>query len=255
MAVKIEVENRSDLNTAVVESAIWQQPYFLKDFTPLLNLTAYRGGEITGRWIVPVHHDGNYYRAEREERFLPYAAPQLLDKHPYARRETFYALLQSLMNRVASIQLPMEPGFHDLGCLNELGGFAEARHTYFIDPLTFSVENCLRRARRAICHAGKQTEVKIHTKFELFHFEKAIIASADSVRKRTAFAKLCHQHGKVLIVDALIGGVSYGQLLLVDSGVSWMLMHSWCERNGVHGTANLLIAEACRYLAVSDSEM
>jgi len=254
MQIKVEINDFSRLNLNHPRSAIWHQHGYLSEVTSSFNLTAHRGSELTACWIVPLSHVNYHYKAEREHRFLPYSSPLLLEVHPYYRRETFYALLEFLVKRVDSIQLPMEPGFHDIGCINELGGFSETRHTHVIDTTTFSIDGCLRHARREIRKAARYCDVRIHTSVEKFHFDKAIMGSEESIKKRSYFAMLCQQKGKILIIDAIIEGQSHGQLLLLNSDISWIGMHSWCDKSSVHGIGNLLIAEACKYLNSSGSQ-
>lgn len=227
---------------------VWQQTRFLQSTTDCIPLVACRGDVPVGHWVVPTSTRTGTLHAIRSPRLLPYASPCIRAEAPHQRREIMRALFSTLTKCVSSVDLPMEPGFSDLGALNEMGGICEARHTHavrsvwadYVPTLSPKARNHYRRASRA-------SAVYCHADVSVFRFKDAIKDTAEVISLRREFASRLGAAGRVSVVESRIGDLVTGQLLLMRTGGWAIFMHSWFDRsNAARGTPTYLISKAMK---------
>lgn len=251
MGVSVEVFTPSSFEEAPRPPStvcpLWNHPAVLLPAEKCQLLVARRGRTITGWWLVPIVTENTRTVARRSCRFLPYAAPWLLEESPLSRRETITRLLETLLSGVDGLELPMEPGFVDLPVAISLGCFAEWRHTYVLSATDNPFGSFSPKVRNHI-RAAEQTVQVVYDSPNEFAFEKAIRGAGTAcfqLRKQFAL-ELLHQHRAVTFTAFSERGVVGGAFLTFDHDTVYLL-HLWSDRHAGRGISSLLIQESIRW--------
>jgi hypothetical protein len=134
----------------------------------------------------------------------------------------------------------------DYGAVCDVGGFLEARHTHWIDDLTWNRETALPSVRNHIRVAKRESDLRTAGHPMDFRFDKAIVGVSDShVAQRRRFAQSLAERGLVTVLEAVCGERVLGQILMIDSDRWRLVMHSWfCRDCGIRGVPSLLLLTA-----------
>jgi hypothetical protein len=222
---------------------LWLIPELTSCYKNKLMLSAYRGKELVGVWIVPLIKIGDQIMARREYRYFPYSSPFLLESDNIKRRGVSCKLFKYLTSIVDDVNLPFDPEFKELSTIQGQGAFVEWRHTHILSK-SIKYEEMRRDVRNHIKSAKQLVRTKIDSDYSKFNFTQAIKGSQGERMARRKSAVNLVKNGNAKIITAYMGSnVCGGILLAVDQATAYMI-HSWKSSDAPRGTVSLLISEA-----------
>lgn len=227
----------------------WQDPMFSEILGDAIWLEAIDDERLVGTWLLPTEIAKVGKVARRSVRIMPYVSPWLARGSLPRRRDVMVRLITALKDLVVGFELPLAPGFRELGAFTDVGALLETRHTHLVDLReslglveTSRTRNTLRAARRTVA-------LQIHSDATDFDFERAIVGSSAHAREvRRGASLLMESTGSLRVADASFKGNSVGQSLMWLGDGSAIIMHSWFDRDcGIRGIPTLLTEELVRH--------
>ena len=244
MALKVRATDPRDFHHPCPSLELWQDPALAPLLGPCLFWVARRGEAVVGTWLTPTRADGR--EASREHRVLPYAAPWLVPDSAPRRRRVWRALLEAVLAEARLVELPMEPGFVELGPLSAVGCLVETRHTHVLYLLDDPEASLSPTARAHTRRARRTVDVSPQPVPE-FDFKRAIHgSSAAALDRRRELAQHLSTRQQAWALVARCEGRPVGGTLGILSGDSLIAMHAWFDRVGPSGVPTLLVVELAR---------
>lgn len=227
---------------------LWNSGVAAQVYGHTLNVVCFsREGKAIGVWVCPLDGE-NGPSAQRAFRLLPYASPWVDPAlHPAVRHRVVASMTETVMSRVDSVELPMDPGFAEVSALLEAGADVLCRHTRMLDIGTDQAvpDGYLPTARNHIRAAGRSHTVE-EVPPEDFEFARAIVGqpeAAVAARRRSGLT-ISRQHRTLCLAAVDAEGVCRGQAFLLRSEHTAILMHLWFDRTGSRGVSSLLVDAA-----------
>lgn len=224
---------------------LWASDLARSAYPNTATLTARNGPALVGVWVLPLLFKGQSIHVEREARTLPYGSPYITEKHPQRRRDIMEEMLEEVLVRAASVNLPMAPRFYDVTMAGHAGLDVGWRHTHEI-ALTSDArwrQAYTAKLRNHIAFARRHVSMTTESHGGGFDFERGLVAqTTQQITIRRDFIRALPYHGgTVICCTALAKGKPVGQALAVcDLSVAY-LFHSWFDRTGPRGVPSLLI--------------
>ena len=102
------------------------QPLWVSDlarnaYPNTATVTARNGPVLVGVWVLPLLFEGQLIHVAREARTLPYSSPYITAQHPQRRRDIMEAMLDEVLARATTMDLPMAPRFYDVTMAGHVG--------------------------------------------------------------------------------------------------------------------------------------
>lgn len=227
---------------------LWNSSAALEVYGTAVPLVCFsRSGGPVAAWVVPLDSVDDR-AAKRTHRLLPYASPWIDGRvHATVRHRAASAMCFTLKGVADSIDIPMDPCFAEVAALLEQGIRLATRHTRVLGlhDLDDLQAGYIPGTRNHIRAAGRSHTV-VETPAEHFEFQHAIVnQSTDAIEARGRSGLALSQHCKALSLSAVdIDGICRGQVFVLHSGVTAILMHSWFDRTGGRGVPSLLVTTA-----------
>ncbi|MFD7668414.1 hypothetical protein [Streptomyces sp. NPDC059788] len=227
---------------------LWNSALAAKVYGRTLDVVCFRRGDTpVGVWVCPL--DGaDTPAARRPYRLLPYASPWVDPRlHPIDRHRVVASMTATLMAHAESVELPMDPRFGEVAALFEAGAVALCRHTRMLDlepghdfrsAYTSTVRNHVRAAEK------KHTVERV--KPEEFDFSRAIVGQDEAAvaARRASGIAVSRENATLCLAAVDEGEVCRGQVFVLGSAGTAILMHSWFDRSGTRGVPSLLVDRA-----------
>ncbi|WEH36590.1 hypothetical protein PZB75_26500 [Streptomyces sp. AM 4-1-1] len=228
---------------------VWNSPSAAEVYGRTLNIVCRtRRSSTAGVWVCPLDEDDGGPAARRAYRLLPYVSPWTDPAlHPVDRHRTVVSMAAAVMERVYSIDLPMDPRFSEVAALAELGAEVRCRHTRLLalDGAKEPRQSYVPTARNHIRAAARRHSVA-GVPPEDFDFSRAIVGQSDAAvaERRRAGLRLSRDHPCLCLAALDQGGVCRGQVFVLECDDAAVLMHSWFDREGARGVPSLLVDAA-----------
>jgi hypothetical protein len=206
-------------------------------------------GDVAGLWVCPA--DGGQ-AARRTYRLLPYASPWVDPRlHAAVRHRVAGEMLGCLLRLVLEVDLPMDPGFREAAAFLAYDVEMAFRHTRVLDvtPGMDWLQGYLSSTRNHVRAARARVTVT-RTEERSFMFDRAIKGQdSAAVRARIAAGLVLGASAwPTACFSAIDGdGTCRGQVFIVQSQHSAVLLHSWFDREGPRGVPSLLVDEAIQW--------
>ncbi|MGY5309155.1 hypothetical protein [Nocardia gipuzkoensis] len=233
---------------------LWNSAIAAQVYRHTLNVVCFsRQDRPIGVWVCPLDRQGGT-DVRRAFRLLPYASPWVDSAlHPTVRHKVVASMASTLMSRVDSIELPMDPNFGEVASLLETGIEALCRHTRVLDIRADRDirEGYLPTVRSTIRAAEKYCAAEDIAP-ETFAFARAIVGqpeAAIAARCRSALA-ISRRVPTLCLAAVDDQKVCRGQAFVVRSDNAAVLMHLWFERTGPRGVPSLLVDQVISRAAV-----
>lgn len=232
---------------------LWSSPMASRVYGRTLNVVCFdRQGRPTGVWVCPL--DGEAAPAVRRIfRLLPYASPWVDPAlHPVDRHRVVASMTSMVMSHVESVELPMDPRFDEVAALLEAGADVVCRHTRMLDiDVGEDVGVEYRPTTRNHIRAAEKRHTVEMMPPESFEFARAIVGqptAAMAARRRSGLV-ISRQNATLCLGAVDHDGVCRGQVFVLCSADTAILMHSWFDRTGTRGVPSLLVDAAIRRAA------
>lgn len=249
MSVQIQKLSQKEYETLLSNArniSLWLMPKLTTCYKDKMLLSAYRGNQLVGIWVIPLITKEGRKIARREYRYLPYSSPYLFEEDNLRRRDVTYELFKYLTNNCTDVNLPFDPRFKEFAPIQGLGAFVEWRHTHILgNPIEY--QQISSRLRNHIKNARKLIQVEINTDYSKFNFEQAIIGlrKEQLARQKSAINLIKNGHAK--IVSAYLGNKICGGIFIATDSVAAYMMHSWQSNDAPRGTMSALILEGTNW--------
>jgi hypothetical protein len=222
---------------------LWLEPDILRLHERTATITVRRNRRLVGAWILPIVQSDADLHAARNVRLLPYAAPWIARDHPARERRVALELFRTAQSHVASIDLPMAPGFREVTACSGLGIDAIWRHTRVIPAGGRWRAGYAPRVRNHVAAGLRSVTIQLSHSPAEYDFVRGVVHGAEA---RARFAKQLPVRVRATCLTACRNdGTRAGQAFVVADERTAYLFHSWFDRDSGRGVPSALVDAAC----------